>query len=160
MFVKGIIDEDFVNYKKSSMYIALGHCNWKCCKEAGIPITICQNSELAKAKDIEVSVEELFHRYSQNPISKAIVFGGLEPMTMSGKILDFIDYFRKHGCLDDVVIYTGFEKDEISYIIYLLKQYKNIIVKFGRFKPNSEKRFDEVLGVTLISNNQYAERIS
>ena len=38
--------------------------------------------------------------------------------------------------------------------------YSNIIIKFGRFIPNREPHFDEVLGVNLASNNQYAKRIS
>lgn len=86
MLIRGLIDEDFVNYSKPSMFIALGHCNWKCCQEANIPIETCQNSELAKAKEIRVSAEDLFRRYSRNSISKAIVIGGLEPMTMAGKL--------------------------------------------------------------------------
>ena len=32
-----------------------------------------------------------------------------------------------------------------------------IIVKFGRFRPNQEKHFDEVLGIYLASNNQYGK---
>ena len=160
MWVRSIQDEDFVNYKKPSLFIGLGYCDWKCCKEANIPITVCQNSELAKQKEIEVSVDEIFRRYIQNPITKAIVIGGLEPMGMSGKILDLIKYFRDNGCDDDFVIYTGFYKNEILAIITQLKKYSNIIVKFGRFIPNSQKKFDDVLGVTLVSNNQYAERIS
>ena len=41
----------------------------------------------------------------------------------------------------------------------ILKKYKNIIVKFGRFIPNQEKQYDEVLGVYLASNNQYGEKL-
>ena len=35
MLVKGIIDEDFVNYKKPSMYIAMPNCSFKCDKDCG-----------------------------------------------------------------------------------------------------------------------------
>ena len=41
MFVKGIIDEDFVNYKKPVMYIAFPCCSFKCDKENGA--RYCQN---------------------------------------------------------------------------------------------------------------------
>ena len=37
-----------------------------------------------------------------------------------------------------------------------IKSY-GIIVKFGRFRPNQEPHYDEVLGVNLISDNQYAK---
>ena len=35
MLIKGIIDEDFLNYKKPSMVIAFPHCSFKCEKELG-----------------------------------------------------------------------------------------------------------------------------
>ena len=42
--------------------------------------------------------------------------------------------------------------------IYL--NFRNIIVKFGRFIPDQESHYDEVLGVNLASNNQYAKKLS
>lgn len=61
---------------------------------------------------------------------------------------------------DDIVIYTGYYKEEIEEYIDELKMFPNLIVKFGRYIPNHEKHFDEVLGIYLASDNQYAERIS
>lgn len=154
------VEEDFTNYKLPSMFIALGYCDWKCCKEANIPITVCQNSELVKAQDIEVPIREIFDRYINNPITKAVCIGGLEPMTVAGHVLALLDYFRTHGCDDDFVIYTGYYPSEIPAIVTQLKKYKNVVVKFGRFIPDRPKRYDDILGVTLISDNQYTERIS
>lgn len=160
MKIKGLIDEDFVNYRKPSMFIALGSCNWKCCIESDVPISICQNSELAKQKEINVSVDEIFNRYINNPLSKAIVIGGLEPVTMWHDIYTLITYFREYGCNDDFVIYTGYYPTEIPDFITMLSKYPNIIIKYGRFIPNRPEQYDDVLGVTLVSDNQYAERIS
>ena len=61
---------------------------------------------------------------------------------------------------DDIVIYTGYQKEEISYAIDWLHLFSNIIVKFGRFIPNQQPHYDEILGVKLASDNQYAEVIS
>jgi hypothetical protein len=41
-----------------------------------------------------------------------------------------------------------------------LCQFSNIIIKFGRFRPGQEPHYDEVLGVKLASDNQYAKRVS
>ena len=38
--------------------------------------------------------------------------------------------------------------------------FNNIIVKFGRFIPNQESHYDEILEVNLASPNQYARKIS
>ena len=37
--------------------------------------------------------------------------------------------------------------------------FKNIIIKYGRYIPDQEPHYDEVLGVNLASDNQYAERL-
>lgn len=160
MKVRTIVDEDLVNYKKPSMFIGLGYCNWKCCKEANIPTSTCQNSELAKVPEIEISEREIYERFSLNDITEAIVIGGLEPFTHTDDVFNLIEYFRLRNCNCDFVIYTGWNKSEIPYIIYYLKEhFKNIIIKFGRYVPEHSPHFDEVLGVTLINKNQYAERI-
>ena len=49
---------------------------------------------------------------------------------------------------------------EIIDKVNWLKNYDNIVVKFGRFIPGHQKRFDEVLGVELASDNQHAEVIN
>ena len=160
MQVKTIIDEDFTNYKKSSMFIASCYCNWKCCIEQGLDKSICQNSEIAKQKNIEISADEIFSRYNSNLITNALVVGGLEPFLQFEEIYELIKYFRDNNCNDDIVIYTGYYDYEIQNEINVLKQYPNIIIKFGRFKPNQKSHYDDVLGINLISDNQYGEKIS
>lgn len=157
MLIKGLIDEDFSNYYKPSMFIIYPFCSFKCDKEAGC--AICQNSALANELAIEISIEEIVKRYINNPITKAIVMGGLEPMDSLVDLHMLIKEFRKYTD-DDIVIYTGYNEDEYSYQWTYLQKYKNIIVKFGRFIPNQESHYDKILGVKLASNNQYARRIS
>ena len=158
MVIKGIIDEDFVNYKKPSMFITFPSCTWKCEKECGM--RVCQNGALAQSPDIEVSINSLIKRYIDNPITQAIVFGGLEPMDSWNDMVSLIDEVRKYT-EDEIVVYTGYRMDEICEKTYWLgNKYKNIIFKIGRFVPNQQSRYDEILGIELASNNQYAERIS
>ena len=159
MKIKGLVDEDFVNFKLPCMFISIGTCNWKCCIETNIPVTVCQNSDLAKQKDIDIPIDEIFNRYISNPISEAIVIGGLEPMMQFEDVYDLIKYFRDKKVNDVFVIYTGYYPNEIQDKIENLKAFKNIICKFGRYVPNQEKHFDDVLGVNLVSDNQYGEVI-
>ena len=160
ILIKGLVDEDFVQYKKPSMFIGTCFCDWKCCKDIGQPVTMCQNSPLANSKSKVIEFSTLYNRYINNPITKAVVFGGLEPMFQFDDIMELIKYFRQKGCKDDFVIYTGYYKEEIEKEIEQLKKYPNVILKYGRYKPNTPSRFDEVLQITLASDNQYAERIS
>lgn len=161
MKVKTIVDEDFVNYKVPTMYIGTATCSGKCCKEAGIPLSVCQNDEWREAATIVIPDDEIIKRYIRNPITKAICFAGLEPFESFPEMLGLICNLRlKYHCNDTVVIYTGYNKTEILSEIVRLQRFKNIVVKFGRFVPNNEPHFDDVLGVTLASSNQYAEKIS
>ena len=157
MKIKGLNECDFVNYKKTSMYIIFPFCTLKCDKENGC--NYCQNSPIMREPDIDISVESLANRYISNPLSHAIVCAGLEPFDTFDDLLELVKELRK-VTEDDIVIYTGFNKDEITEECKSLSAYKNIIIKFGRYRPNQEKHFDEVLGVYLASDNQYAEKIS
>ena len=157
MIIKGIQEEDFVNYKKPSMFISFPSCTWKCEKECGKKV--CQNGTLATTPNINIGVKTIVNKYINNPITKSIVCGGLEPFDTFEDLLQLIAYLRV-STDDDIVIYTGYYKEEIADKIPLLLQYKNIVIKYGRYIPNQEKHYDEVLGVYLASSNQYAEKIS
>ena len=158
MRIKFLVDEDFVNYKKPSMFIGFPKCSWKCEKECGQKM--CQNKELALSPDIEISCKTIVDRYMENPITKAVVMGGLEPFDNWEDLVNLIHEFRKHT-QDFIIIYSGFYLSEINdKVEYLRQNYDNIIIKFGRFVPNQEPHYDEVLGIKLASSNQYAERIS
>ena len=158
MRIKFLVEEDFVNYKKPSMFIGFPSCNWKCEKDCGEKM--CQNKELALSPDIEISCKAIVDRYMQNSITKAVVCGGLEPFDNWEDLVNLIHEFRKYT-QDFIIIYSGFYLSEINdKVEYLRQNYDNIIIKFGRFVPNQEPHYDEVLGVNLASPNQYAERIS
>ena len=168
MIVKGIIDEDFINYKKPSMTIEFPYCSFKCDKECGR--AVCQNSPLVNEPNIEISHNKIINRFFKNAISEAIVFQGLEPFDSFKDVLKLLAILHLPAFAvfqTDVVIYTGYTKEELQNKIYKdnisyldkLKQYKNIIIKYGRYIPDQEPHYDEVLGVNLASDNQYAERL-
>lgn len=153
MLIKNLIDEDLVNYSKPSMFIGFNSCTFKCDKECGK--IVCQNSELAKAPSIEVDPNEIVERYMSNPITEAVVCGGLEPFDDYAELINFITTFRR-ATDDPVVIYTGYTEQEVAAEVEELRHFGNIVVKFGRFRPDEEPHFDEVLGVKLASSNQHA----
>lgn len=156
--VKNIIDEDFSNFKQASMIIAFPICSFKCEKDCGIK-GICQNTALYKSKNISIDTNDIIIRYLNNFLTNAIVFGGLEPLDSFDDVKALIQEFRQKTN-DTIIIYTGYYPNEVSSQLQELKQYSNIIVKFGRFIPNQKPHYDEVLGIKLISDNQYAQKIS
>lgn len=157
MRIKGCIDEDFSNYKEPSMFIITSFCSFKCDIESGE--SCCQNGSLAHTETIRVADDELIEKYINNPITSAIVFGGLEPLDQLAEIWNFMKKFRSdYKRKDTIVIYTGYDEDEISSLTKsMITNLGNIIIKYGRYIPHKEKHFDEVLGVYLASPNQYAK---
>lgn len=155
MVIKGLVETDFCNYKKASMFIIFPKCSWKCEKECGR--AICQNSSLAHSQEYEVPIETIVQKYLNNPITKAIVCGGLEPFDSYKNLTELIKKLREKT-EDDIVIYTGYKEEEIFPQIQQIIKYKNIIIKFGRFLPDQKKHYDEILGVNLASKKQYAKR--
>lgn len=157
MVVKDIVIEDFINYKNPCMFIICPKCSFKCNIEAGK--SICQNTSLSKLPNVKLSNNYIIDKYIKNKITKAIVFGGLEPFDTFNEMLELIHEFRK-VTTDDIVIYTGYKEEEIASYITILSTYKNIIIKFGRFISNQQQQhYDEILGINLASDNQYAKRI-
>ncbi len=158
MKIKNIVEEDFTNYKQPVMYIGTAYCNGKCCTEANLPISVCQNDGWRRSVPIDMADEKIIERYLSNDITKAICFSGLEPFEQFNEMLTFIKKLRtEYHCNDMVIIYTGYYKDEILQQINMLKEFCNIVIKYGRFIPNQKKHFDNVLGIYLASDNQYAE---
>ena len=159
MKLKGLVAEDFSNYKEPSLFLITSFCDWKCCHDGNFDESVCQNNELVKSEIKDVSNETVINHYLSNPITKAVVIGGLEPFLQYQELFDFIKEFREHS-KDSIVIYTGYYEDEIFDKVNNLRQFENIIIKFGRYVPNQKSHFDNILGVDLVSDNQYAKIIS
>lgn len=160
MRVKGIIEEDFANYKVPSMFINTCFCDFKCCTELDMDIGVCQNAPLAQSPIKEISDDVIYKHFESNPITKAVVVGGMEPMMQIDEIISLISLFRQNGDWSTFVVYTGYYPQEIENELALLRPLGNIVVKFGRFIPNKPSRHDDVLGINLSSDNQFADRIS
>lgn len=173
MKIKGLIEEDLINYKKISMMIIFPNCDLKCDIECGE--AVCQNSPLLAQKPYSVIKEDICQKYIDNPLTEAIVMGGLEPFDDPLDLLALIECFRSvYKIEDDIVIYTGYLEKELSKgdlhnqynlqknkeIYQQICSYKNITIKFGRYIPNQESHYDEVLGVNLASPNQYGKVVS
>ena len=155
--LKGIIWEDFVNYKKPCMTLMFPKCDFKCDKENGV--TLCQNRELAAAPSQTVHLNYLFHKYKDNPITEAIVLQGLEPLDSPVELCTVAAVLRELNIKDDLVIYTGYNKSEILLpkLLDQINPLGKLIIKWGRYIPNQTPHEDPILGVMLSSDNQYAE---
>lgn len=157
MLLKGIIDCDFVNYKEPVLTLEFPTCDFKCDRLNGC--RVCQNSALAVEPDIEISLNTIWKLYKENPLTKGFCLQGLEPFDSELELLDFVEFIRYgQNCSDPIIIYTGYNKNEIKSID-LLQKYGNIIIKYGRYVMGQQPHYDEILGVNLASNNQYAEII-
>lgn len=154
MKIRGLNDYDIVNYKEPTLFIAFPYCSFKC--DADFGTKICQNSALVKEPIIDIANHYIFSLYDANPLTKGIVCGGLEPFDSFITLKEFIHDFRENHS-DLIIIYTGYRELEIYSKIEELKPYGNFIVKFGRYMPGAPNCYDEILGVTLASNNQYAK---
>lgn len=157
MKIKGLNEYDICNYKEPSMFIIFPYCSFKCDYECGQDV--CQNSALAKEPIINITDRSIINRYLANPLTHAVVCGGLEPLDSFEELRLFIHNFRLYSS-DPIIIYTGYYEEEVKDKLNILSKENlnnTLIVKFGRFIPNMPHRYDEVLGVELASDNQYAK---
>lgn len=159
MKLKTIVEESFEYYREPVMLLAFPTCTFKCCREAGLPITTCQNEPWCRQPDYEYTNEEIIERYLTNSFVHGLCCGGFEPLDSFNELFSFLKDFRK--VTDDVcIVYTGYNPEEKEEEVKQLAQFKNVIIKYGRFCPGDKPHEDPVLGVTLASDNQYAIKIS
>ena len=148
------IVEVFQDYKKSALLLCTCYCDWKCCAESGLDQSLCQNSRIAKQREIKTPFASILKKVNAS-FTDAVIFGGLEPMMQVDEVIQCIEYLRLNGVKKDIIIYTGYYLEEIdSNILYRLSQNK-VILKCGRFIPNRSSKYDPILGVVLASDNQY-----
>lgn len=158
MILKGIIDCDFTNYKNPVLTLEFSQCDFKCDKLNGCQV--CQNSALAHEPDINVDLETIWGLYSQNPLTKGFCCQGLEPFDSFMELFEFINFIRiEKQCKDEIIIYTGYDKGENMYVERFIRNYHNIIIKWGRYIMNQQPHYDKILGIQLASDNQYGEMI-
>lgn len=154
MKVRGLVDYDICNYKVPSIFIIFPYCSFKCDHEYGRPI--CQNSSLVDEPIIEINTRDIIVHYLNNPLTHALVCGGLEPFDSKEDLYELINAFRNVS-KDPIIIYTGYNEYELEEDIKKLKEFNNIIIKFGRFIPNDKGRYDSNLGKIISSRNQYSK---
>lgn len=156
--LRGLLDLSYQDYKKASMVLITSFCDFKCWK--GQKENPCQNSKLMESPLIKVGTYEIVHRYMKNPLSRALVFSGLEPLFQKYEVIGVVNSLREETN-DDIVIFTGYDLNEIDEkFITDLKQHKNIFLKVGRFIPDRFSIYDSTLGITLASDNQYGIQLS
>ena len=159
MILKGILDCDFTNYKEPVLTLEFSQCDFKCDKLNGCKV--CQNSSLVDEPNLDISLETIWQLYQQNPLTKGFCCQGLEPLDSTLDLLDFIMFIRMtKQCNDPIIIYTGYNKEEVTKFIYQIYHYPNLIFKWGRFILGHQPHYDKVLGVQLASNNQYGEKLT
>ena len=107
MKVNSIIYEDFIQYKYPSMFIGFTKCTMKCGREH------CQNASLLTAPFLEIDADLLIDKFLTNPLTKAIVCGGLEPFDTPDDLKELVIAARKR-CDNDIVIYSGYTKEELE----------------------------------------------
>lgn len=146
------IRETFVDYKKTGLYVSGSRCNLKC-KE-------CFNENLKHSPTIKIKPIQFVEDYIiKNQVIESVIFSGLNWFDKFEDLLQLVNCIRVKTDID-IVIYTGYKESEVLSEIDMLKENKNIIVKFGEYIPNDMEVYDEVLGITLASSNQYAKKIS
>lgn len=149
--------DDTTDYKDTSLLLVFPTCKGKC--------EGCQNWRLFNTESKKYSLKSIIDLYKNMETHKAIVCAGLEPFDSFIELKVLFEEILKLNKITDFIIYTGYEKEEISFLVdELLKIFKKnstysenkLIIKYGRYDKNkSEKWYSDSLDVDLATNNQY-----
>lgn len=151
----GVLDyaEVFQDYKDSAILFSAIDCDWKCCREYGQ--SICQNQKMHGQREVILPFSRVLETIC-NSYTDAVIFGGLEPMLQADELVQCIEYLRQQGMSRPIIIYTGYYPHEINTDTLIRLANCHVIMKFGRYDPSYEPKFDDILGITLASGNQFS----
>lgn len=175
MKIKYIEDINVTDYKETGMFICFPTCDLKCTREPlnctrepGNDYCCCQNAELLKEPDIDVSYDRILELYSKGDYHKCLICGGLEPFDSPIDLTELYVRFNEKYPNDKFIVYTGYARCELEEMAknrsvlelvlkILRKPGSNVIIKYGKYIQVLPPRYDKTLGVTLASSNQFAE---
>ena len=168
MKIKYIEDINVTDYKETGMFICFPTCDLKCTREPLNDCNCCQNAELLKEPDIDVSYDRILELYSKGDYHKCLICGGLEPFDSVMDLAElYLNFNEKHPD-DKFIVYTGYARCELEEMAkyrsvleatlnILRRPGSNVIIKYGKYIQVLPPRYDKTLGVTLASMNQFAE---
>lgn len=157
--------DNVTDYKKTSLLLVFPYCSGKCGPE-------CQNISLirgeVKTSYITATADDISDLYYNLKTHEAVVMAGLEPFDSFDDVLSIVESLCKLDKPCDIVIYTGYNKEEYEErfqkdLLKVFKSatadrscYKKLIVKIGRYDSNNKQKWhSNILGVDLATKNQY-----
>lgn len=157
--------DNITDYKETSMLLVFPYCSGKCGPK-------CHNYRMIGTTKInEYNILDIINLYLKLETHNSVVCAGLEPFDSMLDLTNLVKCFSSCNKNCDIVIYTGYNEDEIEDNVKSLvetfdanvnKDYKkSLIVKFGRFifddSGKEVKNYSDILGINLASPNQYAK---
>jgi len=112
------------------MTIEFPYCDFKCDRENGTQL--CHNWALTDCKSLKIEPARIAHLYVTSALTSALCMQGLEPMDSFDDVIEVCSLVRAVTD-DDIVIYTGYNRDEIEDKIYTFgvclneEKYKEVI---------------------------------
>ena len=152
MQLKKIEETKTLYNNELSLYLIASSCKWKC--------KICPNAHYSRFETVDIPNTDILQKFKSDDNLKAIVIGGLEPMDQMNDLRGFIFDARKFfepGDRPKIVIYTGYEMDELNKMHYSglaseLMQYGNAMVIAGRNIWKTKKKFYLSINTYLTSD--------
>lgn len=149
--------DNITDYKKTSLLLVFPFCSGKCGEE-------CQNKHLMGTTPTGYKNTDIINLYIDLPSHGAVVFAGLEPWDSFSEMKQLVKDFVSQYKAIDIVIYTGYEYNEIeNQIQELVDCFKanvansddNLIIKYGMYDVNKKEYWkSNILGVNLATTNQ------
>ena len=114
--------DDTTDYKDTSLLLVFPTCKGKC--------EGCQNWKLFNVKSKQYLLKSILDLYNSMETHKAIICAGLEPFDSFVELKSLFEEVLKLNKETDFVIYTGYYKEEVTFLV---NELVTIFIKYNIF---------------------------
>jgi len=129
-----------------------------CALDCNIGCKGCFNQSLKEAPIFYKKADEIMDEIMSNPFNEGVILAGLEWSLQPTELLALVKSATVRNM--PVIVYTGHDINTFLRRVPLIKQFTEVLVKYGAYDESKLSLTHEAYGIKLASTNQHIDSIA
>jgi pyruvate-formate lyase-activating enzyme len=129
-----------------------------CAVSCSIGCKDCFNESVKQEPNRCSYIPNILDEIQANPFNEGVILAGLEWSSQPKELIALVKEATKRHL--PIIIYTGYTSDQFIRRVPRIKEFPNVLIKYGSFNQNLRSFEHKEYGVNLASTNQHIQKIS